>query len=109
MEADLDNNFKQFESIIFDALENDQSSIINGVKWQLETMEMEEENKSTTSPGSDRIPDKNYKNWSTNVQFTPKYTYYPRNCQDIITCVKIAKDEGLKIRCAAEGHTWSTL
>ncbi|PKC71307.1 FAD-binding domain-containing protein [Rhizophagus irregularis] len=116
MEADLTNltdSFRQFESIIYDALENEQSSIVKGVKWHLGNMETEEENKSIQSsgadPGADRIPDKNYKNWSTNIQFTPKYTYYPRNREDIINCVKIAKEEGLKIRCAAEGHTWSSL
>ncbi|CAG8662675.1 1669_t:CDS:2 [Acaulospora morrowiae] len=50
-----------------------------------------------------------WKNWAGNQQSTPKKIFRPVNLHDLQKIVKEAKENNEKIRCAAAGHTWSSL
>jgi len=65
--------------------------------------------KTKTPVASFRVEDKKWHNWAGNIVFEPEKILYPKNVEDLKGYVKKAKSEGKKIRCAAEGHSWSSL
>ncbi|CAG8630896.1 5913_t:CDS:2, partial [Ambispora leptoticha] len=52
---------------------------------------------------------KKWHNWAGNVVVEPESIFHPSSLQDLKEIVKKAKKNGKKIRCVAEGHTWSSL
>ena len=53
--------------------------------------------------------DKDWHNWSGNQKFTPSKIFRPSSLRDIENIIKLAKENKKKIRCAASGHSWSSL
>ncbi|CAG8492382.1 5969_t:CDS:2 [Ambispora leptoticha] len=53
--------------------------------------------------------DAEWSNWAGNVVVKPEFIFYPTSVDDIKDIVKNAKENGKKVRCAAEGHSWSSL
>ncbi|CAG8795393.1 25699_t:CDS:2, partial [Dentiscutata erythropus] len=53
--------------------------------------------------------EKEWHNWGQNQEFTPDEIFRPVNLHDLKKIVKKAKENNKKIRCAAAGHTWSSL
>ncbi|CAG8617699.1 6596_t:CDS:2, partial [Paraglomus occultum] len=107
---------EDLEQVIFDKLQNNQGSIVRGVKRYLRTIRPESHGPDSSTESKDNtaglpIPElgKSWTNWAHTISFTPKYTFRPQNLDQLIACVKKANNENLKIRCAAEGHSWSTL
>ncbi|CAG8660320.1 6634_t:CDS:1, partial [Dentiscutata heterogama] len=55
------------------------------------------------------IDNKTYENWNGEIKFSPNAIFLPSTLQDLIDIVKLAKTNNKTIRCAAQGHTISTL
>ncbi|CAG8732145.1 21889_t:CDS:2, partial [Dentiscutata erythropus] len=55
------------------------------------------------------IDNKTYENWNGEIHFSPNAIFLPSTLQDLIDIVKLAKSNNKTIRCAAQGHTLSTL
>ncbi|CAG8819630.1 39048_t:CDS:2 [Gigaspora margarita] len=53
--------------------------------------------------------EKTWHNWGENQSFTPDEIFRPVNLHDLKKIVKKAKENNKKIRCAAAGHSWSSL
>ncbi|KAG9287504.1 hypothetical protein G9A89_023876 [Geosiphon pyriformis] len=53
--------------------------------------------------------EKTWSNWARTINFEPKLIYHPNTLKDLKDIVRKAKKHGRKIRCAAEGRSWSTL
>jgi hypothetical protein len=97
MEELLVNELKNFESTVLDSLKNHESSIIKGVK-RLETFHANEFEEGDV-----------WHNWAGNISFKPDKIFNPKSVEDLKNYVKSAQKNGKKIRCAAEGHSWSSL
>lgn len=52
---------------------------------------------------------KEFENWSKTIKFTPEEIFYPENLDQLTNYVKKARAENKKIRCASQGHSWSSL
>ncbi|CAG8515018.1 11813_t:CDS:2 [Ambispora gerdemannii] len=61
--------------------------------------------KRTFSPTSET----SWHNWAGNVVVKPEFIFRPTSVDDLKDIVKKAKEKGKKVRCAAEGHSWSSL
>ncbi|CAG8697665.1 7760_t:CDS:2, partial [Cetraspora pellucida] len=57
----------------------------------------------------EHFSEKDWHNWDGNQKCTPDEIFRPVNLHDLKTIVKKAKENNKKIRCAAAGHTWSSL
>ncbi|CAG8632465.1 4229_t:CDS:2 [Gigaspora margarita] len=53
--------------------------------------------------------EKEWHNWGGNQECTPAEIFRPVNLHDLKKIVKKAKEHNKKIRCAAAGHSWSSL
>ncbi|CAG8560351.1 6750_t:CDS:2, partial [Scutellospora calospora] len=53
--------------------------------------------------------EKEWQNWDGNQRCTPDEIFRPVNLHDLKHIVKKARNNKKKIRCAAAGHTWSSL
>ncbi|CAG8537200.1 11822_t:CDS:2 [Dentiscutata heterogama] len=53
--------------------------------------------------------EKEWHNWGQNQKCAPDEIFRPVNLHDLKKIVKKAKENNKKIRCAAAGHTWSSL
>ncbi|CAG8764670.1 13853_t:CDS:2, partial [Gigaspora margarita] len=57
----------------------------------------------------EHFSEKEWHNWGENQKCTPDEIFRPANLDDLKNIVKKAKEKNKKIRCAAAGHTWSSL
>ncbi|CAG8500040.1 1733_t:CDS:2 [Racocetra persica] len=57
----------------------------------------------------EHFDEKDWHNWGQNQKCTPAEIFRPVNLHDLKSIVKKAKDHNKKIRCAAAGHSWSSL
>ncbi|CAG8772944.1 15427_t:CDS:2, partial [Racocetra persica] len=57
----------------------------------------------------EHLGEKDWHNWAENQKCSPDEIFRPVNLHDLITIVKKAKENKKKIRCAAAGHSWSSL
>ncbi|CAG8514997.1 11812_t:CDS:2 [Ambispora gerdemannii] len=53
--------------------------------------------------------EKTWSNWAGTVTNNPQYIFRPNTVDDLKDIVKNAKVNGKKVRCAAHGHSWSSL
>lgn len=107
MDELLIKELKNFESIVFDSLNNHESSILKRAKRQ-ET-ETQKSIAGTSSHANEYEDGDVWHNWAGNVSFKPDKIFYPKSVEDLKSYVKSAQKNGKKIRCAAEGHSWSSL
>ncbi|CAG8492319.1 5966_t:CDS:2 [Ambispora leptoticha] len=52
---------------------------------------------------------KTWRNWAGTVTNNPQCIFLPNTLEELRDIVKNAKKNGKKIRCAAQGHSWSSL
>ncbi|CAG8698944.1 3035_t:CDS:2 [Dentiscutata erythropus] len=57
----------------------------------------------------EHLGEKEWHNWGENQECTPDQIFRPVNLHDLKAIVKKAKKRNKKIRCAAAGHSWSSL
>ena len=50
-----------------------------------------------------------WENWSKTAYCQPNFSFYPQHVDDLIQIVHFARNQGLKIRVAATGHSWSDI
>ena len=50
-----------------------------------------------------------WQNWSKTQTCYPTEIFYPENLEDVKAIVDKAAQRNKKIRCAASGHSWSSL
>ncbi|CAG8812300.1 40617_t:CDS:2, partial [Gigaspora margarita] len=55
------------------------------------------------------ISNKTWENWNGAIDISPNAIFEPSTLQDLIDIVKLAKKNNKTIRCAAQGHTVSSL
>ncbi|GBB84313.1 hypothetical protein RclHR1_10920008 [Rhizophagus clarus] len=96
---------ENLESNVLDSLKDHESSILKGVRRQ----EAQSAIVDTSSHSGEYKDGDFWHNWAGNVSFKPDKIFYPKSVEDLKTYVKDAQKNGKKIRCAAEGHTWSSL
>jgi len=53
--------------------------------------------------------EKEWFNWARTINFTPEDIFCPKTLDELKAYVKNARDNNKKIRCATQGHSWSTL
>ncbi len=53
--------------------------------------------------------EKTWTNVEGNVKVTPEAIFRPKTLADLQDIVNQARNNGKKIRCAAQGHSWSSL
>ncbi|CAG8627221.1 6967_t:CDS:2 [Ambispora gerdemannii] len=53
--------------------------------------------------------EKTWSNWASTVINNPQYIFLPNTLEELKDVVQNAKINGKKIRCAAQGHSWSSL
>ncbi|CAG8733857.1 15853_t:CDS:1, partial [Dentiscutata heterogama] len=55
------------------------------------------------------IENKTWENWNGEIHISPNAIFEPSTLEDLIDIVKLAKINNKTIRCAAQGHTESSL
>ena len=50
-----------------------------------------------------------WENWGRTARCQPEFSFYPQHVDDLIQIVNFARAQGMKIRVAATGHSWSDL
>ncbi|PFR24344.1 MULTISPECIES: D-arabinono-1,4-lactone oxidase [Bacillus cereus group] len=55
------------------------------------------------------IEGQKWRNWTGNVEGNPQYMMYPKNIQDVIKAVHLAKEMGKRIRVVGSGHSFTPL
>ncbi|KAF0561202.1 FAD-binding domain-containing protein [Gigaspora margarita] len=55
------------------------------------------------------IKNKTWENWNGEIHISPNAIFEPSTLEDLLDIVKLAKKNNKKIRCAAQGHTESSL
>ncbi|CAG8817611.1 13095_t:CDS:1, partial [Racocetra persica] len=55
------------------------------------------------------IENKTWENWNGKIHISPNAIFEPSTLEDLIEIVKLAKTNNKTIRCAAQGHTESSL
>ncbi|CAB4440774.1 unnamed protein product [Rhizophagus irregularis] len=107
MEGFLVKELKNFEYTILDSLKDQESSIIKRARRQ-ETQRAIVDTTALVNE-SDESGETVWHNWAGNISFKPDKIFYPKSVEDLKSYVKSAQKNGKKIRCAAEGHSWSSL
>lgn len=107
MEEFLVSELKNFEYTILDSLKDQESSIIKRARRQ-ETQRAIVDTTALVNE-SDESGETVWHNWAGNISFKPDKIFYPKSVEDLKNYVKSAQKNGKKIRCAAEGHSWSSL
>lgn len=105
MEGILVRELKNFESTVLDSLKDQESSIIRRARRQ----ETQRALVDITARVNEFEEGDVWHNWAGNISFKPDKIFYPKSVEDLKSYVKSAQKNGKKIRCAAEGHSWSTL
>ena len=106
---------EDLEQTIFHTLNGNQHSIVRGVKRYLNTVDSDIHTFAKSIDPKNIIgsahaqKDETRTNWAETISFTPKVTYRPKNRHQLVDCIKKAKKDNLKVRCIAEGHSWSSL
>src|ERR1043166_1927462 len=107
MDPQIAREFKNFETLVLESIQSQKETIINHAKKS--DVQGVQGAIGKTPVASFRVEDKKWHNWAGNIVFEPEKILYPTNVEDLKGYVKKAKSEGKKIRCAAEGHSWSSL
>ncbi|CAG8572624.1 1213_t:CDS:2 [Paraglomus occultum] len=110
----MDNVINEaLEQVNFGKLQDKQGSIVKRHLGMVKPESHGPEASIKPRDGAAGLPipelEKPWTNWAHTITFTPKYTFRPQNLDQLIACVKKANNENLKIRCAGEGHSWSTI
>ncbi|RIA90986.1 hypothetical protein C1645_768607 [Glomus cerebriforme] len=99
------HGLKSFELAVIESLKKNESSILKRAQNQ----ESQRSIIGTSASARDFGENDVWHNWAGNISFKPAKIFNPKSVQDLKDYVKAAQKDGKKIRCAAEGHTWSSL
>jgi len=105
MDREIAREFKNIESIVLESILTKKADIVEYAKSQQVQGAIE----GTSALVGEFEDKKVWHNWAGNIWFEPEKILYPKSVDDLKNYVKDAQKNGKKIRCSAQGHSWSSL